>query len=67
MKKVIMIFFSLFIIFNTNLNAENIEIEKFAKLFKNKAYIGGPHDEFIIYERTGEILFNEVFYQLDGA
>ena len=67
MKKLTIIFFSLFIVLNINLNAENIEIEKFAKLFKNKTYIGGPHDEFIIYERTGEILFNKVFYQLDGA
>ncbi|MEI0747939.1 hypothetical protein [Brachyspira pulli] len=67
MKKLTIIFLSLFIVFSINLHSEDIGIEKFAKLFENKAYIGRPHDEYLIFERTGEVLFNKVFYQLDGV
>lgn len=65
MKKFSIIFLAFFIFFNTNLNAKNIGIEKFAEFFKNKSYIGTPDDEFLIDERTGDILFNKILYQLD--
>lgn len=67
MKKLTIIFLNLVIGFNINLNAKDIGIEKFAELFKDKAHIGSPYDEFLIYERTGEILFNKILYKLDGV